>query len=185
MRFVIMNQNRQSFHGVLFFRIPDLSEGAYKVIAHFSIREGDFCVHCQCVCLGKFAQLKPCQPPVNRASFDSNFSVFLKYKGQRYQFRVADSLIEGSFEFFVVNVFFYRIVNPDFASGGNAVLTFPKFDQPAFPAIRKCDRLAVHDHVKKRGTLIISLTIPHLSLPAVHQGVKVIPLHIIGKPGFL
>ena len=64
------------------------------------------------------------------------------------------------------------IVNADLPAGGDAVLTLPQLDQPAFSTIAEGDGFTVHNHVEEGRSLVVKPAIACFPLPAVHPDVS-------------
>ena len=65
-----------------------------------------------------------------------------------------------------------RVVDADFRTGIDAVLSFPKFNQPCAAPVIKIDGKGVENHLETGRHMIVKPGIPGLSLWGVHCGGK-------------
>ena len=64
------------------------------------------------------------------------------------------------------------MIDTDFGTGVDAVLSFPEFDQPCFIQIIKVDRKSVEDHLETGRHIVIEPRVAGGLLPGVYGGGK-------------
>ncbi len=77
------------------------------------------------------------------------------------------------------------VVDANFRSGVDAVLSFPKFDQPGFVLIIEVDRQGVEDHPETGRQIVVKPGVASLFLGRIHCGRKetVVTVEIITEGG--
>ena len=106
---------------------------------------------------------------MNSTKVRNGYVVFHKIKGEPQHILIF-SAPEKDVIFFLILKNPVCIINADFTAGIDAVLTFPKLNQPGLSLIVKIYRKAVKDHVETKGCLVIEGAIPESSLPGVYPG---------------
>lgn len=138
---------------------------------HFPVRKTDTGFHGQ---IGRFREVshqKSGEPPVTSGITDTFVFAVAELKGT-VEHLLFFGTVEERFPVLFSGDKSICVIDTDFRTCIDAVLTFPEFDQPGFPPIIKVDRERVKDHLETGRHIVVKPGVTGLFLRGVHCGGK-------------
>ena len=157
---------------IAFFAVKaGMNESADKSRGHFGIGKADGAAQDQIAWPGKISHDEGSQPPVSAAKV-GNILIFLQQSKRKMRHVLIVCTLKQSFSPFIFIQYAVSIVNAHLTSGIDAILPFPKLDQPCASLIIKVYGQTVEDHAKAWGDMVVKRAVAERSLPCIDSGGK-------------